>query len=325
MVAPKTAKAVSGPSSTKAAPAVCGPSSTKLPHRLKAEIQVIKDAIKSVIKEHGVITCRQCFYAVLAMGLIKKTETEYRKTICRLLADMRESNEISFDSIADNTRWMYKPTSYDGLADALAQTANLYRRDLWRQAPVGVQIWCEKDALAGVIMEETRPYDVPLFVSRGFGSRTYLHNAGRDIAAQYKPVYIYHFGDYDPSGEMISTNTEAALLRYAKRYSPKAEIHFIRMAVTPEQIKKWNLPTRPTKLGKNPHKKGFKGDSVDLDALPAKTLRKLVRDCIEQHIDKKQLKTLETAEASEQEHLKTWAANLATGKDFKVTFSEASA
>jgi hypothetical protein len=28
--------------------------------------------------------------------------------------------------------------------------------------PVYVEVWCEKDALAGVLLEETEVYDVPL-------------------------------------------------------------------------------------------------------------------------------------------------------------------
>ena len=40
-----------------------------------------------------------------------------------------------------------------------------YRRDLWAAMPVYVEVWCEKDALAGVIMEETYPWHVPLMVA----------------------------------------------------------------------------------------------------------------------------------------------------------------
>ena len=36
--------------------------------------------------------------------------------------------------------------------------------------PVYVEVWCEKDALAGVLMEETEVYDVPLMVAKGYSS-----------------------------------------------------------------------------------------------------------------------------------------------------------
>jgi hypothetical protein len=37
-------------------------------------------------------------------------------------------------------------------------------------AEVYIEIWCEKDALAGVILPVSREYDVPLMVARGFSS-----------------------------------------------------------------------------------------------------------------------------------------------------------
>lgn len=54
--------------------------------------------------------------------------------------------------------------------------------------------------LAGVLMQETEIYDVPLMVSRGYSSLSFLHSAAEAIAANGKPAYIYHFGDLDPSG-----------------------------------------------------------------------------------------------------------------------------
>jgi hypothetical protein len=35
--------------------------------------------------------------------------------------------------------------------------ATAYRRDLWKDAEHYVEIWVEKDALAGVLVEETAP------------------------------------------------------------------------------------------------------------------------------------------------------------------------
>ena len=57
--------------------------------------------------------------------------------------------------IADNTRWVRQPQTYKGLADFLEQTARLYRRALWVNAECQIEIWCEKDALAGVIAQGT--------------------------------------------------------------------------------------------------------------------------------------------------------------------------
>jgi len=80
-----------------------------------------------------------------------------------------------------------------------------------------------------------------------------------------------------------------------------------RVALTEEQIEQFNLPTRPTKREGNRHANKFEGDSVELDALPASTLRDMAREVIERHITIGVLTALRAAENSEREQLKMWA------------------
>jgi hypothetical protein len=157
-----------------------------------------------------------------------------------------------------------------------------------------------------VIVEETERYDVPLMVSRGFSSDTYLQSAAAAIKAESKPTFIYQFGDHDPSGIWIAKQIERGL----RHHAPDSEIYFERVAVTPEQIASWSLPNRPTKRQGNRHACGFSGDSIELDAVPAASLRKLVRDCIERHVDKHQLVILKAAEASERALLRRWGEQM---------------
>jgi len=44
---------------------------------------------------------------------------------------------------------MRKPRTFDNV-EALQETARLYRKALWRDAEVTVEVWCEKDALGAV-------------------------------------------------------------------------------------------------------------------------------------------------------------------------------
>jgi hypothetical protein len=198
---------------------------------------------------------------------------------------------------------MRKPSAFTGIEACLNSTANSYRRDLWSSMPVYVEVWCEKDALAGVLLEETKIYDVPLMVARGYSSVSFLHGAAMAIKDREKPAHIYHFGDLDPSGVDAARDIEAKL----RRYAPDAEIHFERPAVTRSQVEEWDLPTRPTKQTDTRAKK-FNGTSVELDAIPADKLRDLVRECIERHVDQHQFGILKVAEESERDLLKKWAA-----------------
>ena len=78
------------------------------------------------------------------------------------------------------------------------------------------------------------------------------------------------------------------------------------MAVTKEQIKRYDLPPRPTGREGNSHAKNFIGDSVELDAIPVDVLQELARDIIERPIDQRQFEITRIAEESEREALKGW-------------------
>jgi hypothetical protein len=264
--------------------------------RSKSEIAVIRDALFDVLEAENPMTVRQVFYRLVSAAVIEKTEAQYKNTICRLLGLMRRERIIPFDWIADNTRWMRKPHTHSGLEAALEYTARTYRRSLWEDQNAYVEIWLEKDALAGVLMEETEQWDVPLMVTRGYSSLSFLHSAGEAIDAMGKPAYLYYFGDSDPSGVDITRVVEKGI----REFAPDAEIYFERVAVTERQIIELNLPTRPTKKTDSRSKK-FKGESVEVDSIPSAILRQLARDRITRHIDPDVLERVQLAEEAERE------------------------
>jgi hypothetical protein len=264
--------------------------------RSRDEIAVVREALFDVLKEENPMTVRQVFYRMVSAGVIDKTEAQYKNTICRLLGLMRRERVIPFGWIADNTRWMRKPDTYSGLEAALEYTARTYRRSLWENQNVYVEVWLEKDALAGVLMEETEQWDVPLMVTRGYSSLSFLHSAGEAIDVMGKPAHLYYFGDYDPSGVDITRAVESGI----REFAPDAEIYFERVAITTKQIAAMQLPTRPTKTSDS-RSKNFADESVEVDAIPPSTLRELVRSCITRHIDVDALERLQTVESAEKE------------------------
>jgi hypothetical protein len=261
-------------------------------------VGAIRDAIRAALEEDNPMTVRQVFYRLVSTGVIAKTEAEYKSTVVRLLGLMRREGAIPFGWIADNTRWMRKPRTYSSLESALRRTAETYRRSLWDNQDVYVEVWLEKDALAGVLYDETQRWDVPLMVTRGYPSLSYLYEAADAISDLGKPAYLYYYGDYDPSGLDITRAVEDGI----REFAPDAEIYFRRVAVTPEQIGEWSLPTRPTKTTDS-RSKGFAGESVEVDAFPPRLLRQMVAECIDRHVDPRALEVLRVAEESEPEIL----------------------
>ncbi|HTF68377.1 MAG TPA: hypothetical protein VK638_37435, partial [Edaphobacter sp.] len=155
--------------------------------RTSAAMDDLRGAIFLVLKAENPMTVRQAYYQLVSRGAIDKTEAEY-KSVIRLLTEMRRSHNIPFAWIADSTRWMRKPRTYDSMEQMLSISQQTYRRSIWNDQDAYVEIWLEKDALAGVLLSETAEWDVPLMVTRGYPSISYLHNAAEAISVQGKPA-----------------------------------------------------------------------------------------------------------------------------------------
>jgi hypothetical protein len=270
--------------------------------RTKAEMARIRQGLYEIAEANEPITCRGIFYQATTAGLVRKTEGEYKATVCRLLSEMRRAGELPYGWIADNTRWMRKPSTHSSLNGFLRSAAQHYRRSVWDQQDVYVEIWLEKDALAGVLYPVTSQWDVPLMVTRGYPSLSFLHEAAEAIAYHDKPAYLYYFGDHDPSGVDIPRKVEQDLTEFVSEFDTRAEVHFERVAVLPQQIEAWDLPTRPTKQTDS-RARTFEGESVEVDAIPPDTLRSLVEDCINMHVDHEALALLRRTEQREREIL----------------------
>jgi hypothetical protein len=270
---------------------------TKGTRRSRRDNDALKAGLFDILAGQHPATVRGVFYQAVSRGLVAKTEAEYKGTVVRLLGVMRKARELPFGWLADETRWMRKPASYASLADMLTQSCRLYRRALWDAQEFYVEVWLEKEALSGAIYEVTSAWDVPLMATRGYPSLTFLHQAGQAIAAHAKPTCIYYLGDHDPSGVDIPRVIERELRALAP-----SVIQFVRLAVTPEQVDRYGLPTRPTKTSDSRSKR-FVGDSVEVDAIPAPELRRLVADAIESHIDAGALERILAIEAAERETL----------------------
>jgi len=139
-------------------------------------------AIFAIVEETNPCGVRQAFYQTIVRGLMDKTEADYDK-VQRAIVKMRRDGRMPYGWIVDGTRWMHKPRSFSSLAQAVQRTAESYRRAVWDDQPVRVEIWLEKQGLAGTILPITAEFDVPLYVSRGFSSLTYLAEAAEDIEA----------------------------------------------------------------------------------------------------------------------------------------------
>lgn len=140
-----------------------------------AEMEERAEFLIAYAAKHGPVTVRQLYYQAEVHGLpgIDKTQSGYNKVQWQVLG-LRRAGRLDYDHVADMTRWMRKPSTHNSVESILKAAAATYRKALWNDVEEYVEIWVEKDALAGVIYPVTAEYDVPLMVARGFSSETFV-------------------------------------------------------------------------------------------------------------------------------------------------------
>jgi hypothetical protein len=158
---------------------VYGPSPIKRLRRSKAKFEALDGALTEIVAEIEPATVRQVFYQAVVRGrLIEKDEARGYKLVQRRLLKLRESGEVPYGWITDNVRIVRGHARYEDPDDYARVAAAFYRRDYWAVSPVKVEVWLEKDALAGVL--EPVVVDkcgLDLHVTRGYASVSYLESA----------------------------------------------------------------------------------------------------------------------------------------------------
>ena len=270
----------------------------------KAEMEERAEFLIDYADEHGPVTVRGLYYQAEVANVpgIGKDDNCYDK-VQRQVLKLRREGRMPYENIADATRWMRKPRSFDSVEQALADTARLYRKALWLDTDSYVEVWCEKDALAGVIFPVTSLYDVPLMVTRGFTSETFAFESVEQRGDDTRDYYVYALYDFDRAGQDAARSLEEKLTRFAGEKGIKVIFELI--GVTQWQVKAWNLPTRSPKRTTEADKRWPHDFACELDAIPPDDLRVLVESHINLHLDQRQLEILKGAEESEREWLRT--------------------
>lgn len=257
----------------------------------RTELDERRVAILEIARQHQPSSVRHIYYVATTMGIVPKTDSGYNK-VQRDVLHLRRMGLLPYAWIVDSVRWRREPETYGGLADAILQTAQIYRRGLWASSPVTVEIWCESNSIAGVLNDVTEKWAVPLLPLVGFSSETFAVSSALELNARRRPAFIYYVGDHDPYGLLIEQKIRETLSEWCE-----VPISFERLGVTWDQVIEWDLPGTPPK---KPY--GYP-IAVEAEAIPAPMIRQIVNDAIEQHVDPHELQVLQVAEAHERDQL----------------------
>lgn len=271
--------------------------------RPKKEVEWIRFRLYLLTAQEYPATVRGIYYRAVAAGWVPKTDGAYNM-VQRQLLTMRREGILPWSWITDSSRMVRRRNRFKSLAEYAEWVQGNYRADYWANHDVNVEVWLEKDALAGVLFSTVvDEFGLELHISKGQSSDSYVYEAASQLKDDGRPAHIYILSDFDPGGFRIAENVERKLREHV---GDGFILNVERIAVTPEQIELWNLPTRPVKKSDNQAAAFMAkyGDvSVELDAIPPSQLRALVREHLESHMNPGQLRALKLAEQQEREGL----------------------
>ena len=148
------------------------------------------------------LTLRQLYYQFVARGWLPNRQESYKR-LGSIVNDARLAGLIDWDHLVDRTRNLATLPSWDSPQSILDAVASQYREAKWANQPEAVEVWVEKEALAGVIARPADRWQVPYFSCRGYVSQSEMHAAGqriRRLERAGRKVTVIHLGDHDPSG-----------------------------------------------------------------------------------------------------------------------------
>jgi hypothetical protein len=274
---------------------------------------VLAAIICQELVESNPVTLRGLFYRVVSTGFLPSTKKTYYKRVGRLVTSMRRCGLIRYEWIVDSLRSTVKPSSWSGLQDFADTVRTAYRKDFWTRQGNYVHIFCEKDAIAGVLEPVTQEYDVALSPVRGYCSESFAYQ----IAAQWKqidkPIYAGYLGDYDPSGFDIERDLRSKLTNLSGK-----DFEWVRLGVNQEDFEAYNLVRlEPKKSDKRFAKFAVEHGEycAEVDAIPASSLRDKVREFIDGFIDHEEWQRLQEIEAIERESFCSVLASMEAGSD----------
>jgi hypothetical protein len=167
--------------------------------------------------------------------------------------------------------------------------------------PVAVEVWVEAAGMTPMIARIAHEYGADVFSCGGFDSVTAKYDTARRIARRSRPTTVLHVGDHDPSGLSILDSSAEDVWAFVEGLDGTVPT-VTRLAVTEEQIRRYQLPTAPQKTT---DQRGERMDhTVQAEALSPDQLEAELRAGLEQVVDLDVLATIRAQGLAQQDQLR---------------------
>lgn len=276
-------------------------------HRFSAHSEALVTTCDQIISEYqGMgfrLTLRQLYYQLVSRNVIPNVERTY-KNLSGLVSDARLAGRLDWDAIEDRIRVPVFPPEFENLEELVEAALRSFRLPRWEGQEHYVELWVEKDALAGVLRPLAMEHHVTLLVNRGYSSQSAMYDAYERFAQKVdegKTCILFYLGDFDPSGEdMVRDIGDRLTAVFGVLLTVE------KLALTMEQVRQYNPPPNPAKRT-DPRSRDFIRrhgvSSWEVDALPPNVLNAIIREAFSGVIDVEAMKKVLHREARDKVHL----------------------
>lgn len=269
-------------------------------------IEQANDIIDEYLKHGLKLTLRQLYYQFVTRGLIPNTDRSY-KNLGTVISNGRLAGLIDWDVIEDRLRQPEMPPQFVDLEHLVDTAIKAYRLPRRMGQETYVELWVEKDALAGVLLPLARKWHITLMVNRGYSSSSAMHESAGRIRNEMsynesEESLVLYLGDLDPSGEDMVRDIRERLSLFG------SDTEVSKLGLTMEQVDKFEPPPNPAKLSDTRAKDfiaKYGTESWEVDALPPTVLRDLIDEAMVAFTDQPKVDEVLEQEKADKKKLRS--------------------
>lgn len=275
-------------------------------YKPRAEALSLIQASNAIIRSYAAqglrLTLRQLYYQHVSANTIPNSERSYQN-LSSLISKARLGGLMDWDAIEDRGRRPHRVSEFEDLKDLVEAAIRSYRLPRWQGQGNYVELWVEKDALAGVLSPVARDYHVTMMVNKGYSSQSAMYESANRFRDKQdtRACWLFYLGDHDPSGEDMVRDIRDRM----GTFGVTLVVH--KIALTMAQVKQYNPPPNPAKITDpraTEYIKKHGASSWEVDALPPQVLQQLIRQSLDTVTDKKTMQIVKDREEVDKEDLR---------------------
>ena len=316
--------------------------STRMRPASREKIKTFNEIIREYQAQGMRMSLRQLFYQGVARDIIPNSQKEYKK-LDRLLSEGRLTGLVDWKALEDRGRKPIKPPQYDNLTALIRAAIYSYRLPRMAGQNTYVELWCEKQALEGVLEPIAKANHIVFQSNKGYASQSVMMQAARRIDRACRKntaghddgdvnvdeALILYLGDLDPSGEDMVRDVEDRLTLFLDggtnmddercespsgwnlEYVGRVPISVEKIGINPEQVEEFGPPPNPAKLADSratEYIAQFGRQSWEVDALDPPVLRDIITKRLAELVDPELVDVIKTQERADISRLKALVA-----------------